>query len=183
MRRPARRKPLIREDKSCKSTIFGFVVSASLPHRPECGLNEHFDKCPRCEGTCDDPFPTCKTTCRSPKCQCIFGYVRYNGTCIPFNSCPNPRCPKNEFWSECGGSRCEATCEDPYLNQGNCVPGCTAGCECAPGFLRNNLGVCVDFHNCNHPCRNVICPFDEVCVVNANKTTTCVSRQCLLRGC
>ncbi|KAL6744321.1 hypothetical protein Aduo_017269 [Ancylostoma duodenale] len=53
---------------------------------------------------------------------------------------PFRRCFANEEFSECA-SPCEPTCKDP--NPGVCTMQCVAGCQCKPGFLRNEHGACV----------------------------------------
>ena len=57
----------------------------------------------------------------------------------------------NEFWNECGG--CEFTCDQILTGKIEFCPSvCIAQCECAPGFVRGDLGTCVEEENCQHVC-------------------------------
>lgn len=51
------------------------------------------------------------------------------------------------MFSACGDDGCQRTCE--RLDVTGCTRQCTvSGCICTPGFVRNNLGVCVSPFMC-----------------------------------
>ncbi|KAK6758233.1 hypothetical protein RB195_015822 [Necator americanus] len=66
------------------------------------------------------------------------------------------RCFVNEEFSECA-SPCEPTCKNP--TPGVCSLQCVAGCQCKTGFLRNELGACVN--KCNNQTSKPICGANE----------------------
>ncbi|KAI8889839.1 TIL-domain-containing protein [Backusella circina FSU 941] len=53
-------------------------------------------------------------------------------------------CPANEVYSTCGG--CEETCQSLYEPM-MCAAVCIVGCQCKPGYVREN-GKCVDASYC-----------------------------------
>ncbi|XP_044591656.1 zonadhesin-like isoform X5 [Cotesia glomerata] len=120
------------------------ILYKSCPKTPTCGPNEEIKGCGACDGTCEEKDVPCTTDCRLPECGCKSGYVRNNGTCILYESCPKiPTCGPNEEIKGCGA--CDGTCEEKD------VP-CTADCRlpecgCKSGYVRNN-GTCILYKSC-----------------------------------
>ncbi|CAJ0588027.1 unnamed protein product [Cylicocyclus nassatus] len=54
-----------------------------------CGLHEEFKTCAACEQTCRHRQKTCASKCLPPSCQCIDGYLRHHGKCVPADNCKN----------------------------------------------------------------------------------------------
>ena len=53
-----------------------------------CSFPEVYRECSsHCEQTCSNPNPLCIASCAPPKCECPYGYVRNDGTCIPVHDC------------------------------------------------------------------------------------------------
>ncbi|XP_047020461.1 zonadhesin-like isoform X3 [Helicoverpa zea] len=116
------------------------------------------DECgqPRLKGRC--PFRIGVVLECFPKCQCKEGYGRVNGTCIPFEECPD-LCPANEEYSPCVEKTCRPqNCSERDTKIENCSP-CTAtpchrGCVCKENYYRNEKGDCVP----SEECEASICP-------------------------
>ncbi|WKY13353.1 hypothetical protein Q1695_004289 [Nippostrongylus brasiliensis] len=64
---------------------------------PACGPNEVYLECASCEPTCG-PIVPCLPVCFPPACQCIGGYVRNKGKCIPRSQCKESY--SNGDWTE-----------------------------------------------------------------------------------
>lgn len=110
-------------------------------------------------GTCEQPeFSLCEAPCKFRGCQCKKGFVKNgNGTCIPLNQCPKPKCMKNnEALVKVGYCNFEETCESylsgfirdcaaPTEEQQNTF---TEECRCVSGFVRGADGECVKPNNC-----------------------------------
>ncbi|PZC75815.1 hypothetical protein B5X24_HaOG205635 [Helicoverpa armigera] len=129
------------------------------------------DECgqPRLQGRC--PFRIGVVLECFPKCQCKEGYGRVNGTCIPFEQCPD-LCPTNEEYSPCVEKTCRPqNCSERDTKVENCSP-CTAtpchrGCVCKENYYRNEKGDCVPSEECEAP----LCP-------NANEVYTPNFKEC-----
>ncbi|KAH9629157.1 hypothetical protein HF086_014827 [Spodoptera exigua] len=130
--------------------------------------NEEFVSCPPLCPTddCSQASPTGKCpalfgnigivlTC-NPKCRCINGYWRLNGTCVPYGQCPGV-CPKNERYSECIQGECRAL---------NCT-------QIAPTCSENE-----QLENCSQSCTSDNCPYSEDQMKNevCSKSDTCIPR-------
>ncbi|KIH43092.1 trypsin Inhibitor like cysteine rich domain protein [Ancylostoma duodenale] len=50
------------------------------------------------------------------------------------------QCKANEVFTDCG-SACEPSCKNPKPEI--CTEQCVVGCQCKPGFFRNDQGACV----------------------------------------
>nr|XP_033340191.1 chymotrypsin inhibitor-like [Megalopta genalis] len=50
-----------------------------------------------------------------------------------------PKCGPNEFYTTCGPA-CPPSCNE---HRPICLVECVAGCQCKPGFRRNDAGACV----------------------------------------
>ncbi|VDK63296.1 unnamed protein product [Anisakis simplex] len=114
-----------------------------------CGPNERFVNCSSlCEPTCQSkPNQPCPLVCGPPKCECLPGYVRDQGKCIPPEQCPSadPTCGPNEEFVTCS-SKCEPTCES--LPDQPCILMCgPPKCQCRPGFVRHQ-GRCIPRSQC-----------------------------------
>ncbi|XP_063890544.1 zonadhesin isoform X2 [Helicoverpa armigera] len=129
------------------------------------------DECgqPRLKGRC--PFRIGVVLECFPKCQCKEGYGRVNGTCIPFEECPD-LCPANEEYSPCVEKTCRPqNCSERDTKIENCSP-CTAtpchrGCVCKENYYRNEKGDCVP----SEECEASLCP-------NANEVYTSNFKEC-----
>ncbi|KAL6737842.1 hypothetical protein Aduo_011453 [Ancylostoma duodenale] len=95
----------------------------------------------------DVPEESCDTTKCPPGTDCIQERI----FCIvPNCRQPNPKCHKsqtsqqqckaNEVFTDCG-SACEPSCKNPKPEI--CTEQCVVGCQCKPGFFRNDQGACV----------------------------------------
>ncbi|TKR89851.1 hypothetical protein L596_013892 [Steinernema carpocapsae] len=154
----------------------------------QCGDNEAYKPCSRCEETCHEPNPTCTAACGPPKCQCVVGFVRNDqGMCVSIQSCGNQTCSDNETWKKCG--ECEPTCAelDPDCSDKLCLHG---KCVCKPGTYRNSKGLCVDLRQCsaeNDACASFVCLDGKVCVNYRRKCQKppcfvepkCINHRCL----
>lgn len=54
-----------------------------------CPVNEDFLRYGICEADCKNPFGYCPVDCKPAGCYCKANYVRYNGSCIPYEKCPS----------------------------------------------------------------------------------------------
>lgn len=84
----------------------------------------------------------------------------------------------NERYTSCASSTCfEETCADiviPTPNRKRCSKNCQSGCQCKPGFYRNQDKRCVDELTC------IMCGYHENWVVglkNNDTTTTATTTQ------
>jgi len=145
------------------SVTCGVPAAEAVPMPPQmCGDNEEFRQCKGCDGTCKNPNPICPRIC-VPGCACKKGHVRSegNGRCVMAEQCPQvdpipptnfmmlppvPKCNENEIFRSCG-TACPATCANPHPSP-VCTRNCVIGCFCKEGYLRNDLGVCVQAANC-----------------------------------
>ncbi|XP_037041474.1 von Willebrand factor-like isoform X6 [Bradysia coprophila] len=137
-----------------------------------CPLNEEYDECgSACPLTCNNyksPPDMCTDNCIKG-CRCQDGYVRNeaDNTCCLESECPATEtehvCPLNEVYNECGSS-CPATCNNYKNPPTMCNMMCNVGCECAPGYVRNEAD--------NTCCLESECPAPEpVCALNQVYTT------------
>ncbi|KIH62569.1 trypsin Inhibitor like cysteine rich domain protein [Ancylostoma duodenale] len=124
-----------------------------------CFANEEFSECASpCEPTCKDPNPgVCTMQCVAG-CQCKPGFLRNeHGACVA--DCKNeslkPMCGPNEEFKECG-TACEPSCREPRPKV--CTLQCVVGCQCKPGYFRNDKNECVA--ECDNASGN-ICPENE----------------------
>ncbi|XP_061379367.1 serine protease inhibitor swm-1 [Danaus plexippus] len=113
-----------------------------------CGENEEFLPCgTACAASCSVPEPEiCGLTC-SMGCFCREGYYRDETSqkCVTLDKCPPQNCfNQNEAYDLCN-AKCEPTCSEPAPI---CTKICSAGCICAPGYLRGPNGDCVSVNNC-----------------------------------
>ncbi|KHJ95370.1 trypsin Inhibitor like cysteine rich domain protein [Oesophagostomum dentatum] len=143
------------------------------PHNKTCPPNEEYQTCgTACEPTCRNPSPVdvsswysahslerSKLICR--KCvprnvlsDVSVSVVSTGTTTTPVSlsltaaimmtateeESPQETCPPNEVFKECG-TACEPTCRNPYPLK--CTKQCVVGCQCKPGFYRNEKNVCV----------------------------------------
>ncbi|XP_037041470.1 uncharacterized protein LOC119078121 isoform X2 [Bradysia coprophila] len=127
------------EDNTC-------CLESECPVTEEvCPLNEEYDECgSACPLTCNNyksPPDMCTDNCIKG-CRCQDGYVRNeaDNTCCLESECPATEtehvCPLNEVYNECGSS-CPATCNNYKNPPTMCNMMCNVGCECAPGYVRN----------------------------------------------
>jgi len=125
----------------------------------QCQEGEVFAKChnqfpPTCVMKQPQSFPVpCK-----PGCNCKDGFIRESSDasakCVPLNNCPSPtggpvKCGPNEVEKDCATpAACAATCQNLKGTQ-PCTEKCQRGCECKPGFVRQQAGnVCVKQQDC-----------------------------------
>ncbi|CAH0583154.1 unnamed protein product [Chrysodeixis includens] len=117
---------------------------------PNAEFSDCITACPRtCENQEDDPF--CPVSCDRGGCVCKSGFVlNTNGSCIKPEECTGPRgCngDPNAQFSECP-SACPLTCNNKEIIN-TCAPACErAGCECKPGFVLNDSGLCIKPKEC-----------------------------------
>uniref|UniRef100_A0A0N4ZGD6 TIL domain-containing protein n=1 Tax=Parastrongyloides trichosuri TaxID=131310 RepID=A0A0N4ZGD6_PARTI len=122
-----------RESCVVKTTTF-------KPTTVKCGANMEWSNCTRfCPETCFIKR-SCSIRCGPPGCQCVKGFVRYNGNCIKKTDCPattqrpttTPSCPDKMEWSTCP-TKCPRKCSN--LNP-TCSKDCAeAACICKKGFV------------------------------------------------
>ncbi|KHN84071.1 Cysteine-rich with EGF-like domain protein 2-B [Toxocara canis] len=118
-----------------------------------CGRNEHFVTCSSmCEPTClSRPNEPCPRGCGPPKCECLSGFVRYEGRCIRRDQCPasadavlvcqhDSQCPTG---TTCVNGNCVS--EGPKTN--------------APVSVQNQLKACTANNDCE---RDSVC-FEGFC--------------------
>ncbi|KAG4065149.1 hypothetical protein HA402_007546 [Bradysia odoriphaga] len=136
-----------------------------------CPLNEVYDECgSACPLTCNNyksPPGVCTANC-VVGCRCQDDYVRNeaDGTCCLESECPATEeeqvCPLNEVYNECGTS-CPITCNNYKNPPQMCNRMCNAGCECAPGYVRNEEdGTCCLESECPATEQEQVCPLNEV---------------------
>uniref|UniRef100_A0A7E4W9G7 TIL domain-containing protein n=1 Tax=Panagrellus redivivus TaxID=6233 RepID=A0A7E4W9G7_PANRE len=74
----------------CVSAGLGRVArSLVTADSTQCDLNEVFETCGYCEGTCEDRHPTCESGCEKPGCYCPRGFIRdkLSGRCLHETLC------------------------------------------------------------------------------------------------
>lgn len=108
----------------------------------KCGPNQLYTDCSRpCRKTCRDPYGL-EDQCRKPHCECIEGYVFYNGHCIPIEKCPPVHCPANKTYQV--ENIAFGTC-NMYVNINLQSP----GCYCQSDYVLNRItGECVLSEDC-----------------------------------
>ncbi|WKY12967.1 hypothetical protein Q1695_004076 [Nippostrongylus brasiliensis] len=92
-------------------------------------------------------------------CRCRKGFLRNdNGACVAncSDESSKPVCPKNSEFTDCG-SACEPSCRDPRPK--TCSLQCVVGCQCKPGFFRNDRNECVA--ECDNASGNVCSENEE----------------------
>ncbi|CAG5106902.1 Similar to swm-1: Serine protease inhibitor swm-1 (Caenorhabditis elegans) [Cotesia congregata] len=124
------------------------ILLKSCPKTPTCGPNEELKECGACDGTCGQKDVSCTLQCREPECGCKSGYVRNNGTCILYKSCPkNPICGQNEEFYPCG------SCDQGCNYAARCTSECRKGsCGCKKGYVRNDKRICIPQKSCPKAC-------------------------------
>ncbi|XP_035428978.2 zonadhesin [Spodoptera frugiperda] len=150
-----------------------FVSCPPLCPTDDCSQASPSGECPPLFGNIGIVLPC------SPKCRCIKGYWRLNGTCVPYGQCPGV-CPKNERYSECIQGECRAlncTQQGKSISCPRIRPEfCKKGCVCEEGYLRNKNGTCVKENQCEPP----TCPANELWSTCAQ--ATCRAEDCSQRG-
>jgi len=145
---------------SCSQNACFDCPNHGCRNEPICSENEIYKDCSYCDGTCDDPYPTCNRECIG-KCYCKSGFVRDSfDKCVRNNECDTkkwrperksipitskPKCGKNEEYREC--SSCEGTCKTPNKI---CNTVCQQSkCLCKSGYIRDErTGYCVTENQC-----------------------------------
>jgi hypothetical protein len=143
----------------CGVLIFAICMMAisgqRLPSCTDvCGPNEVYTPCEgsiTCQESCNNThvLPFLKCACLKG-CKCKTGFVRdpFTKKCIPRASCTDaPTCGRNEVWSDT-----MADCQNTCLSINTAFSSCnTAGCVCAPGFIRrsNTVKDCIPIDQCN----------------------------------
>ncbi|XP_054709379.1 SCO-spondin-like [Uloborus diversus] len=136
-----------------------------------CGPNEEIvdcvNPCNDCKlrGRCY--FQDCKKGC-----DCIAGYHRNDlGQCIPLGLCNKiaKSCPINEHYVQCVN-----TCNDCW-SYGECSQTyCNPGCDCKPGYFRNQYNDCVPEYQC--PISAVNCRENEEYTQCVNPCNDCENK-------
>uniref|UniRef100_A0A1I7YUA6 TIL domain-containing protein n=1 Tax=Steinernema glaseri TaxID=37863 RepID=A0A1I7YUA6_9BILA len=68
-----------------ETTVPGFEAGTTQ----QCGENEYWSACVKCEPTCWDRTFSCPETCTSGKCLCNLGHYRdRTGLCVTSDRCP-----------------------------------------------------------------------------------------------
>lgn len=154
-----------------------------------CFMNEEWSTCASaCPPTCRHPDPgVCTLQCMA-NCQCKSGFLRNsNGACVAncTDDSSTPTCGPNSVFNECG-SACEPTCRDPKPK--TCTLQCVVGCECKPGFFRNDQNECVA--ECDNASSNVCAENEEFKQCGTACEPTCenpnplvCTLQCLVNVC
>ncbi|XP_074105224.1 zonadhesin-like isoform X2 [Cotesia typhae] len=134
-------KEYVRNNGTC-------ILLKSCPKTPPCGPHEEIKGCGACDATCENPHPICPAIYRQPKCGCIKGYVRNNGTCISSDHClKTPSCGQHEEVKPCGA--CDGTCKKSHKM---CTKDCRPpACDCKKGYVRKNEK-CVPQSKCPKKC-------------------------------
>ncbi|XP_015930600.1 zonadhesin-like [Parasteatoda tepidariorum] len=108
------------------------------------------------ESTCINPCNNCiqKGKCYFEYCikgcDCRPGYYRNStGTCVIADKCGSEThlCPPHEHYTDCVSS-----CNDCWF-KGHCHADeswCSPGCECNPGYFRDDYGTCIPENRCGH---------------------------------
>ncbi|XP_026322756.1 zonadhesin-like [Hyposmocoma kahamanoa] len=116
----------------------------------DCPPNEEFYPCTTaCPPNCMHPETdvVCTKQCVIG-CDCKPGYLRNRfKICIEADSveCIKEQCVnENEVFDNCR-KECQPTCAD---RKPICHYNCAAGCVCAPGFIRDDKGVCIRVEDC-----------------------------------
>ncbi|CAB3243926.1 unnamed protein product [Arctia plantaginis] len=130
---------------------------------PTCGINEVYDTCANsgcrrwnCSKSilCIDPMK-CKAGC-----SCKKGFSRdRNGTCIPEDKCPEPKCGPNERYEQCPDVLCfpqkcsqlgfpiDCKTSTSLAAPNSSCPG-KPGCVCDNGYVRDRTGKCIPPEKC-----------------------------------
>ncbi|XP_066462558.1 zonadhesin-like isoform X3 [Eleutherodactylus coqui] len=144
------------------------VLIKDCPKPPEnkCPKNQHWTDCgTACPSNCEgekNPPAACIDLC-VPGCFCNKGYIFQSGSsgsCVPPQDCPKtdpvpspkptePKCPKNQEWSECG-TACPNNCENVGNKKRICPKYCKGGCVCREPlvFQSGSSGPCVLPEDC-----------------------------------
>ncbi|CAO1441024.1 unnamed protein product [Diamesa tonsa] len=132
--------------------------------------------CPRKKCEKNEFFSTCRNVCHEPSCEqrvgtvcmdcqvgcyCKKGYARdITGKCIRESKCPSI-CGVNEVFNPCG-SNCVRDCQHLLINY-MCIQGCSSGCFCQNGFIRNKPnGKCVKEDQCPDNLPPMTCSKNEI---------------------
>ncbi|XP_077288688.1 mucin-6-like [Arctopsyche grandis] len=160
-----------------------------LPDDCDClGFHEEYSFCSNhpCRSTCQNPDLEEKCSfapgCYSG-CVCRVGYLRdENGKCVSQRRCHGNECfGPNEVYSKCV-SPCGEVCANMGKNLACDLINCKSGCDCLPGFLRNDQGKCVPKTECgwsgiqcfgpNEIYSKCVSPCGEVCA-NIGQSLVC----------
>lgn len=155
--------------------ICGLLIqlgNAQLDPYP-CKQNETFNTCTsRCGDGCRTLFVQtfCILSCGPPACTCQSNYYRspLTGLCVLASDCPttsqydyeNDRpitCGPNETLQV--SNSCSESCNAPFLQCLANSPNQPPGCFCAPGFCRNDQGVCINSNSCGQN-QTIYVPYD-----------------------
>eukprot|EP00117_Sycon_ciliatum_P045843 scpid44544/ scgid1533/ Uncharacterized protein DDB_G0274171 len=119
-----------------------------------------------CQRSCNtdlyepEPGTSCQyVTCEIPTCPPGQTLRNVTGQCCPVCQSGGVQCGVNEVFQACA-HQCPARCSNRGLAFA-CAPDCeTGGCNCRPGYLRDDIGVCVSEADCPplDPCPNGPCP-------------------------
>ncbi|KAI5632480.1 trypsin inhibitor like cysteine rich domain-containing protein [Phthorimaea operculella] len=125
-------------------------VSFGAAHEPtieDCFTDEIYLSCGWCEPSCWDPKPQCPLGVCTRGCLCRPPLLRHHsGHCVTELDCTPQKCmdPNEEYVCRYGcEARCDAKICDPRPRR------CILGCHCKLGLLRNSLGKCVHFNQCD----------------------------------
>ncbi|EYB92112.1 hypothetical protein Y032_0198g1640 [Ancylostoma ceylanicum] len=113
------------------------------PAQQKCPANEQFNECgSACEPSCKNPKPEFCTEQCVIGCQCKPGFFRNDQkVCVAkCSETSQQQCKANEQFTDCG-SACEPSCKNPKPEV--CTLQCVVGCQCKPGFFRNDQNACV----------------------------------------
>lgn len=136
-------------EKCPKASTFIAEFSLLSAHEmtvEDCAPEEEYLSCGWCEPTCSELQPSCPIGVCTRGCLCRPPLVRhYSGICVETKNCLPQKCsdPNEEFVCRYG---CETRCD-----RRDCSVrprGCSLGCHCKLGLLRNASGKCVLPNNC-----------------------------------
>ncbi|XP_026731701.1 zonadhesin-like [Trichoplusia ni] len=133
------------------------IRASECPKIPtNCGVNEIPTSCDiKCSTqTCDSLFSRydCPKTECEPGCICRDNYLRNSdNVCIFFAECFSSQpliCGPNEVASQCAMTCPPQSCDSIYTEYMCAKKGCTPGCDCIDGYLRNSEGECIPSDQC-----------------------------------
>ncbi|EYB93400.1 hypothetical protein Y032_0183g963 [Ancylostoma ceylanicum] len=153
----------------------------------KCGKNEEFKPCATsCEPTCGNPEPPCTDECAPAACQCMLGFVRSNGKCIPKEKCGERRPGSNKArpvsnkatvnYVPPGNPQPPVTCattlmlcrDGTHCEDINGRPQCVENqFKITPPTCASSPGLCPPYTHCEHRDGRLQCIKDKGVIINS----------------